>query len=95
MLESYGQDYYQWGHLQDNEGREIDPNDVDYKSIREEVLERMIVCNSSYAIEKIDMYRKRLGTTELLIKMSFPGITHEMRVNSMKLIAEKVMPHLS
>ncbi|MGC8661135.1 MAG: LLM class flavin-dependent oxidoreductase [Nitrososphaeria archaeon] len=95
MLESYRQDYYQWGHLQDKEGREIDPNDVDYKSIREEVLERMIVCNSSYAIEKIDMYRKRLGTTELLIKMSFPGITHEMRVNSMKLIAEKVMPHLS
>ncbi|MCL4344438.1 MAG: LLM class flavin-dependent oxidoreductase [Nitrososphaerota archaeon] len=94
MLESYRQDYYQWGHLQDREGREIDPKDVDYASIREDVLERMIVCNSSCATEKIDMYRKRLGVTELLIKMSFPGITHEMRVNSMKLIAEKVMPAL-
>ncbi len=93
MLESYREDYYQWGHLQDRDGREIDPRAVDYSSIRDEVLDRMIVCNSSCAIEKIQDYQKRLGATELLIKMSFPGITHEMRTKSMKLISEKVMPH--
>ncbi|MEM0123585.1 MAG: LLM class flavin-dependent oxidoreductase [Conexivisphaerales archaeon] len=95
MLESYRQDYYQWGHLQDKDGREIDPKDVDYSSIKDDVLERMIVCNPSCAIEKIDIYRKKLGVTELLAKMSFPGIFHEMRVNSIKLIAKKVMPYLS
>ena len=93
MLESYREDYYQWGHLQDRYGREIDPSAVDYSSIKDEVLDRMIVCNPSCAIEKIHEYQKRLGITELMIKMSFPGITHEMRVKSMKLIAERVMPH--
>jgi len=93
MLESYRQDYYSWGHLQDRNGREIDPNEVDYSSIKDEVLDRMIVCRPECAIERIEAYRKRLGATELMIKMSFPGITHEMRMNSIRTIAEKVMPY--
>ena len=88
-----GQDYYSWGHLQDRNGREIDPNEVDYSSIKDEVLDRMIVCRPECAIERIETYRKRLRATELMIKLSFTGITHEMRMNLIRTIAEKVMPY--
>jgi len=93
MLGSYRQDYYSWGDLQDRHGREIDPNEVDFSSIKDEILDRMIVCRPECAIERIEMYRKRLGATELMMKLSFPGITHEMVMNSIRTIAEKVMPY--
>ncbi|MGC9208949.1 MAG: LLM class flavin-dependent oxidoreductase [Nitrososphaeria archaeon] len=93
MLESYREDYYRCGHLQDSEGREIDPNRVSYDEIKQSVLERMIIGRPDEAIGAIEKYVKELGITELMIKLSFPGKDHRMRVHSMRVISEKVMPY--
>lgn len=94
IAKSYEEDYYRWGHLQDEKGNEIDPAQVPYERIKDEVLDRMIIGTPSEAVEKIDMYRKALGATELMIKLSFPGIGHEERMRVIRLTAEKVMPAL-
>ncbi len=93
MLESYKEDYYAWGHLQDSQGNEIDPKKVPYEEIKEQVLSRMIIGKPDYAIGEIERYQKELGATELMIKLSFPGIDHKMRVKSIEVIAKKVIPY--
>ncbi len=95
MLESYKEDYYAWGHLQDSEGREIDPKKVSYEEIKDQVLSRMIIGKPDYAIQEIEKYKKELGATELMIKLSFPGIDHKMRVSAIKTIASKIIPYFN
>jgi alkanesulfonate monooxygenase SsuD/methylene tetrahydromethanopterin reductase-like flavin-dependent oxidoreductase (luciferase family) len=93
MLESYKEDYYAWGHLQDSYGNEIDPHKVSYDEIKDQVLSRMIIGKPDFAIKEIEKYERELGATELMIKLSFPGIDHQMRMNVIRTIASKVMPH--
>ncbi|MDP7981750.1 MAG: LLM class flavin-dependent oxidoreductase [Conexivisphaerales archaeon] len=94
MLRSYYEDYYRWGHLQDSEGREVDPREVPFEEIRDQVLSRFLVGTPAQVIEAVDEYRRRLGITELVAKMSFPGITHDMRSSAIELLAREVLPGL-
>ncbi len=95
MLESYKEDYYAWGHLQDSEGREIDPKKVPYEEIKDQVLDRMIIGKPDQAIKEIEKYQKELGATELMIKLSFPGIDHKMRMSAINTISSKVIPYFN
>ncbi|MDG7048317.1 MAG: LLM class flavin-dependent oxidoreductase [Nitrososphaerota archaeon] len=93
MLESYRQDYYMWGHLQDEKGRPVDPKVTPYEDIKDFVASNMLVGEPSQLIEKIELYKRKLGITELLVKMSFPGISHEMRMRAIELTAREIIPH--
>lgn len=93
ILRSYEEDYYKWGHLMTKEGMPIDPSRVPFNDIKDQLLDEMLIGTPSEVIEKIQVYKKLLGITELLLKIMFPGITHEMRKNSMRTISFEIMPY--
>ncbi len=90
IIKSYEREYFRWEHLQDRNGNALGPSVVSYDEIRDEILENMIIGTPSEAIEKIEIYRKKLGITELIIRLSFKGITSQMRMNAIKITGELI-----
>lgn len=88
IVKSYEREYFRWEHLQDRDGNLVGPSVANYSEIKDEMLDNMIIGTPSQVIEKMDTYRKRLGITELILRMSFKGITSKMRMEAIKLTGE-------
>jgi hypothetical protein len=43
--------------------------------------------------EDLQMIRDMLGPTHLVMKMKFPGLSHELVMGSIRRFGERVMPH--
>ncbi len=85
--------YAEWGSMVDGEGNAItDPNDPKLEMTAKE---QGIFGTPEECVEKILAFQKALPTfNHLICRFEFPGITHEQVISSLKLFAEKVMPHI-
>ena len=84
-------EYLRWGHLQDEEGREVS----DFKEAMETLRERFIIGSPEDIIRKCELYSKELGTRHFVFRMQFPGIPHEKVMKSVRLLGEEVIPHFA
>ncbi|MEE8109995.1 MAG: LLM class flavin-dependent oxidoreductase [bacterium] len=84
-------EYLSWGHLQDEEGREV----RDLKEGMETLRRRFIVGSPEDVIRECERYSKELGTRHFVFRMQFPGIPHEKVMKSIRLLGEEVMPHFA
>jgi alkanesulfonate monooxygenase SsuD/methylene tetrahydromethanopterin reductase-like flavin-dependent oxidoreductase (luciferase family) len=92
-LVTYGH-YYKWGHFLDESGRAVDPNNASFEEFQEKLMQRFVVGNPEQCAEKLSKLQKELEVTEVICRMQFPNMPHEIAMSSIKLLGEKVMPLL-
>ena len=88
MLYNY-QEYLDWGHLVDDEGRPVKRGAEAMENLRR----RFIVGSPSDCIRQIRRYQEELGTTSIHFRIQFPGLDHGKILNSIRLLGEEVLPH--
>lgn len=93
VLYIYGHDYFRWGHLQDEEGREVSPEDTGFEEFIELIRKRFIIRGVDGFIEEVEKYRRELGINYMVLRVQFPGIRHEKTLEALRLIGEKVIPY--
>ncbi|MEM2071582.1 MAG: LLM class flavin-dependent oxidoreductase [Nitrososphaerota archaeon] len=93
VLYIYGKDYFRWGHLQDDAGREIDPSNTSFEEYVETLRRRFIIKGVTGFIDEVDRYRRELGINHMVFRVYFPGMSHEKARNAIKLIGEKIIPY--
>ena len=88
MLYNY-QEYLDWGHLVDDEGRPVKRGAEAMENLRQ----RFIVGSPDDCIRQIKRYQEELGTTSIHFRIQFPGLDHGKILNSIRLLGEEVLPH--
>lgn len=84
--------YASWGSMVDRQGNLLtDPNDPILYDLAKE---QSILGTPEECIETINKYKDASPIDNLICRFSFPGISHEEAMSSMKLFVEKVMPHV-
>jgi alkanesulfonate monooxygenase SsuD/methylene tetrahydromethanopterin reductase-like flavin-dependent oxidoreductase (luciferase family) len=84
-------EYLRWGHLQDEEGREV----RNFNEAMETLRRRFIIGSPEDVIRECETYSKELGTGHFIFRMQFPGIPHEKVMKSIRLLGEEVIPHFT
>ncbi|MFQ5915432.1 MAG: LLM class flavin-dependent oxidoreductase [Nitrospinota bacterium] len=84
-------EYLTWGHLQDEQGREI----REYKEAMETLRKRFIIGSPEDFIRECERYNRELGTRHFVLRMQFPGTPHEKVMKAIRLIGQEVMPHFA
>ena len=95
VLYIYGRDYFRWGHLQDEEGREMRPDETSFEEFVEVIRKRFIIRGVDGFIEEVEKYRRELGVNYMVLRVQFPGIRHEKTMEAIRVIGEKVIPYFS
>lgn len=86
-------EYYDWGHMQDEDGNLVDPKKVSYEQFLELLRRRFIVGSVDRCIEQIENYEREVGVDHMIFRIHFPGLSHKLASGAIKLFADKVMPH--
>ena len=84
-------EYLDWGHMLDEEGNPVPAGD---SKILEVLRKRFIIESPETCIREALRRKEEMHTTNLVLRMKFPGISHERVMNSIKLWGEKVIPAL-
>jgi alkanesulfonate monooxygenase SsuD/methylene tetrahydromethanopterin reductase-like flavin-dependent oxidoreductase (luciferase family) len=92
MINGY-RNYLRWGHLVDNEGKPIAPDREDL--LEQIVRERFTAGGPERCVADVAMLRETLGLNHLIMKMKFPGLSHENAMNSIQLFGQKVLPKVA
>jgi len=85
------QEYLDWGHLLDDEGRPVpagSPGALDL------LRSRFIIGSPETCIDRATRVRDELGCTNLVLRMKFPGVSQARTLNSIQLWGENVLPEL-
>lgn len=90
MMAGY-RNYLRWGHLVDDEGRAIPPERADV--LEDLVRKRFTLGGAARCREDLQMIREKLDPTHLIMKMKFPGLSHELVMASIRRFGEQVMPY--
>ena len=85
--------YFNWGHVQDEDGNIVDPKTHDFDSVVDMMKKRYILGDPDEVIEQVERCQKELGATEMVFQLQFPGMSHENAVNAIKLIGKRVIPY--
>jgi alkanesulfonate monooxygenase SsuD/methylene tetrahydromethanopterin reductase-like flavin-dependent oxidoreductase (luciferase family) len=91
-MDSY-HNYLQWGHLVDDDGKPLAPDRTDL--LEGFVKDRLTIGSPETCANDIQKLSKRLGITDLIMKMKFPGLSHNLVMKSISLFGQKVMPLLA
>ena len=91
MLSVY-KEYLDWGHMLDEAGNPVPKDDA---RALELLRRRFIVGSPETCIREALSYREKLGVTNLVMRMKFPGISAERVTNSIRLWGETVLPALA
>ncbi len=83
-------DYLKWGHMQDDDGRPVNPSD---KGVLATLEKRFVIGSPDDCVERIEQHVKELGVNHVLFRIQFSGFLHEKVMNAIRLFAEKVFPH--
>jgi probable F420-dependent oxidoreductase len=90
VLHNY-KEYLQWGHLQDEEGREV----REFNQALDTLRKRFIIGSPEDVIRESEHYAKELGTSHLVFRMQFPGTPHDKVMKAIRLLGEEVIPHFA
>jgi alkanesulfonate monooxygenase SsuD/methylene tetrahydromethanopterin reductase-like flavin-dependent oxidoreductase (luciferase family) len=84
-------EYLDWGHMLDDDGNPVSAGD---DSALELLRKRFIIGSPETCIREARRCVDELRTTNMVLRMKFPGISHERVMKSIRLWGEKVMPAL-
>jgi probable F420-dependent oxidoreductase len=92
MINGY-RNYLRWGHLVDDEGRPIPPNREDL--LEQIVRERFTWGSPERCLEDIAKLREMLHLNHLIMKIRFPGLSHQNAMKSLQLFGQRILPQVS
>jgi probable F420-dependent oxidoreductase len=92
MINGY-RNYLRWGHLVDDEGKPIAPDRADL--LEQIVKERFTWGGPERCAADIEKLRETLRLDHLIMKMKFPGLSHQDAMKSIQLFGQKVLPRVS
>ncbi|MDP7386741.1 MAG: LLM class flavin-dependent oxidoreductase [Nitrospinota bacterium] len=84
-------EYLSWGHLQDDEGREV----RDFNEAMETLRRRFIIGSPRHVINECERYSEELGIRHFIFRMQGPVTPHEKVIRSIRLMGEEVIPHFA
>jgi alkanesulfonate monooxygenase SsuD/methylene tetrahydromethanopterin reductase-like flavin-dependent oxidoreductase (luciferase family) len=90
MLYIY-REYLEWGHMLDEQGQPVAPGDERALGL---LRGRFIIGSPETCVRECQKYARELGVTNMVMRMKYPGLSHENVSKSIKLWGEKVMPHI-
>ncbi|GBC68854.1 Alkanal monooxygenase beta chain [archaeon HR01] len=93
VLYIYGRDYFRWGHLQDEEGREVNPQNTSFEEFAETLRKRFIIRGVDGFIDEVEKYRREIGTNYFVFRIYFPGMRHDKALDAIRLIGTKIIPY--
>ncbi len=93
ILSSYRTDYYEWGHLLDDDGNPIDPRTTRFEEIKDMIRERFIIGKPEDFADKLEEQMKALGADLAMIRISFPNISEKEQEEAIKCMAEISVEH--
>jgi len=85
LLSMYRSQYLEWGHYLVKPGEEAEKL----------IGERCIIGSPDECIQQIERHRRELGVTQLLCRVSYPGLSAEAVKKSITLLGEKVIPYFA
>lgn len=85
-------EYLDWGHMLDDHGEPVPPGDVRALDL---LRRRFIIGSPATCVRECRKYIEKLGVTNLVMRMKFPGIPAERVTHSIRLWGERVMPALA
>lgn len=86
------QEYLDWGHMLDEEGRPVPPGD---SGALDMLRKRFVIGSPETCIREARRIQEELGGTNLVMRMKFPGIPQDEVLKSIRLWGEKVLPEIS
>ena len=86
------QEYLDWGHLLDEEGKPVPPGTP---GALEQLRERFIIGSPETCIKGALRVKEELGCTNIVLRIKFPTIPQEKTLNAIRLWAEKVAPAIA
>jgi alkanesulfonate monooxygenase SsuD/methylene tetrahydromethanopterin reductase-like flavin-dependent oxidoreductase (luciferase family) len=89
VMEGY-RNYLRWGHLVDDENKPLAPDRDDL--LEGFVNDRFTLGGPETCASDITKLCRRLGITDLIMKMKFPGLSHQTVMKSISLFGQKVLP---
>jgi alkanesulfonate monooxygenase SsuD/methylene tetrahydromethanopterin reductase-like flavin-dependent oxidoreductase (luciferase family) len=92
VVEGY-RNYLRWGHLVDDEGEPLAPDRDDL--LDSFVNDRFTLGGPETCADDITKLCGRLKITDLIMKMKFPGLSHQTVMKSISLFGQKVLPLMS
>jgi alkanesulfonate monooxygenase SsuD/methylene tetrahydromethanopterin reductase-like flavin-dependent oxidoreductase (luciferase family) len=84
-------EYLDWGHMQDEEGKPVPPGNE--KALDDALHQRFMIGDPDFCVQYIEKLQADLGVNNIVMRMKFPGLAHDKVMASIRLFAEKVMPH--
>ncbi|MEM2896035.1 MAG: LLM class flavin-dependent oxidoreductase [Candidatus Bathyarchaeia archaeon] len=93
ILYLYGENYYRWGALQDEDGSPLTPERISFDDYVEALKKRFIIGGPEDFISEVERYKKELEVNNIVLRVQFPGIPNERVIKAIKLIGEKVIPY--
>jgi alkanesulfonate monooxygenase SsuD/methylene tetrahydromethanopterin reductase-like flavin-dependent oxidoreductase (luciferase family) len=94
VMHIHGGMYGKWSGvrpLRDDHGELVkDPGTVTFESHRE----RFIIGSPDHCVREVKRYQSEIGMDYLICWMKLPGVDTEKTINSMRLFAKEVMPHV-
>jgi alkanesulfonate monooxygenase SsuD/methylene tetrahydromethanopterin reductase-like flavin-dependent oxidoreductase (luciferase family) len=93
ILYLYGENYYRWGALQDEDGKPLTPEKISFDEYVEVLKKRFIIGGPEDFINEVERYKKELEVNNIVLRIQFPKIPHEKVLKAIKLIGEKVIPY--
>lgn len=93
ILYLYGENYYKWGALQDENGEPLTPEKISFNEYVEILKRRFIIGGVDEFINEVEKYEKELEVNNMVLRLQFPNLSHEKILKAIKLIGEKVIPY--
>jgi alkanesulfonate monooxygenase SsuD/methylene tetrahydromethanopterin reductase-like flavin-dependent oxidoreductase (luciferase family) len=92
MMAGY-RNYLRWGHLVDDDGVPIPPEREDV--LEDLVQQRFTLGGPDRCLADIAMLREMLALDCLVMKVKFPGLSHQNVMDSIRLFGERVLPRVA
>ncbi len=84
--------YASWGSMVDEKGNLL--SDPDDPILYDLALKQSVIGSPEECIETINAYKEAVPVDPFICRFKFPGITHKEAMDSMRLFADEVMPHV-
>jgi alkanesulfonate monooxygenase SsuD/methylene tetrahydromethanopterin reductase-like flavin-dependent oxidoreductase (luciferase family) len=90
----YGEDYFGWGALRDDEDRPITPENSSFEDFFATLRKRFAIGSPEEVINQLQRYIDELKVNHFILRVALPGVSHRDVMEAIRLLASKVLPQL-
>lgn len=93
ILYLYGEDYFRWRALVDDNGVVLGPENVDFDQFVNVLKKRFILGGPDEFIAEVERYTREIQTNHMVLRVQFPGLSHNTVLGAIESLGRKVVPY--